>query len=272
VTTTGRRWVAAIAAGVIGAGAAYLAVRRAGRNGRGSADGPIGASSRSARTLELARVGTSTAAGTAAHRARRAFATAERRDELDAAHQLRTAEHVADALGNMKGALMKLGQMASYLDQGLPEPVREALSQLQAGAPPMAASLARATAEESLGRRIDDAFVEWDDAPLASASIGQVHRAVTLDGRAVAVKVQYPGVSDAIRADLDNAGLLFAGMGMLFPGMEPGPLVAELRARLWRSSTTSWRLATSPSSAGSTATTRSSTSPTRCPSCAPTGC
>jgi predicted unusual protein kinase regulating ubiquinone biosynthesis (AarF/ABC1/UbiB family) len=221
-----KAWVAAIAAGVVGAGAAYLAVKRAGT------ERPINASSRSARTLELARVGTTAAAGTAAHRAKRAFASAGRRDELDAAHQLRTAEHVADALGNMKGALMKLGQMASYLDQGLPEPVREALSQLQAGAPPMAASLARETAEESLGRRIDDAFAEWDDAPLASASIGQVHRAVTLDGRAVAVKVQYPGVSAAIKADLDNAGLLFAGMGMLFPGMEPGPLVAELRARL----------------------------------------
>jgi predicted unusual protein kinase regulating ubiquinone biosynthesis (AarF/ABC1/UbiB family) len=96
----------------------------------------------------------------------------------------------------------------------------------------MAPSLARATAEESLGGRIDDLYAEWDDVPLASASIGQVHRAVTRDGTAVAVKVQYPGVGDAIRADLDNAGLIFGAMGMLFPGLEPGPIVAELRERL----------------------------------------
>ena len=59
-----------------------------------------------------------------------------------------------------------------------------------------------------------------------------MHRAITHDGRAVAVKVQYPGVGEAIRADLDNAGLLFGAMGMLFPGLEPEPLVAELRDRL----------------------------------------
>ena len=89
-----------------------------------------------------------------------------------------------------------------------------------------------AAVEASLGRPLDELFAEWDDVPIASASIGQVHRAVTPDGLAVAVKVQYPGVDEAIRADLDNAGLLFAGMGMLFPGMEPKPLVEELRSRL----------------------------------------
>jgi predicted unusual protein kinase regulating ubiquinone biosynthesis (AarF/ABC1/UbiB family) len=59
-----------------------------------------------------------------------------------------------------------------------------------------------------------------------------VHRAITHDGRAVAVKIQYPGVGDAIRADLDNAGLLFGAMGMMLPGLEPGPLVEELRTRI----------------------------------------
>ena len=75
-------------------------------------------------------------------------------------------------------------------------------------------------------------FAEWDPRRSRPASIGQVHRAITHDGRAVAVKVQYPGVDEAIRADLDNAGLLFSAMGMLFPGLEPGPLVEELRDRL----------------------------------------
>ena len=68
--------------------------------------------------------------------------------------------------------------------------------------------------------------------PIAAASIGQVHRAITHDGRAVAVKVQYPGVDEAIGADLDNAGLLLRRHGLVFPGLDPGPLVDELRARL----------------------------------------
>jgi predicted unusual protein kinase regulating ubiquinone biosynthesis (AarF/ABC1/UbiB family) len=132
----------------------------------------------------------------------------------------------------MKGAMMKLGQMASYLDQGLPEPVRQALAELQANAPPMSAALAAQVVQEELGQDPAQVFAEWDPQPIAAASIGQVHRAITHDGRAVAVKVQYPGVGDAIRADLDNAGMLFGAMGMLFPGLEPEPLVAELRLRL----------------------------------------
>ena len=146
--------------------------------------------------------------------------------------QLRTAEHVAETLGNLKGAMMKLGQMASYLDQGLPEPVREALASLQQDAPPMAPELAAGVIEAELGKHPADLFAEWDPVPIASASIGQVHRALTHDGRAVAVKVQYPGVDEAIRGDLDNAGLLFSGMKFLFPGLDPVPLVAELRERI----------------------------------------
>ena len=73
---------------------------------------------------------------------------------------------------------------------------------------------------------------QWDPVPLASASIGQVHRAITHDDRAVAVKVQYPGIDEAIRADLANADLLFQGVGMLFPGLDPAPLVEELRSRV----------------------------------------
>lgn len=226
------RVAAAIAAALTGAAATYLAVRRAGQDDRATS-GPVTGASRGARNLQLARLGSTAAAGAAVHQVKRALASGEEREALDAAFQLRTAEQVAEALGNMKGALMKLGQMASYLDQGLPEPVREALAELQSNAPPMAPALARATAEESLGRRIDDVYAEWDDVPLASASIGQVHRAVTRQGdRAVAVKVQYPGVGDAIKADLDNAGFIFGAMGMLFPGLEPGPLVAEIRERL----------------------------------------
>jgi predicted unusual protein kinase regulating ubiquinone biosynthesis (AarF/ABC1/UbiB family) len=96
----------------------------------------------------------------------------------------------------------------------------------------MSAVLSRQVVADELGDPPERVFAAWDPKPIAAASIGQVHRAITHDGRAVAVKVQYPGVGDAIRADLDNAGLLFGSIGMLFPGLEPEPLVAELRERL----------------------------------------
>ena len=145
---------------------------------------------------------------------------------------MRTAEQVAATLGNMRGALMKLGQMASYLDEGLPEHLRVALSQLQQAAPPMSAELAAGVIRSELGADPSTLFAEWDPDPIAAASIGQVHRARLHDGRAVAVKVQYPGVDEAIRADLATAGVLFKGMSALYPGLDPGPLVAELQERL----------------------------------------
>ena len=88
---------------------------------------------------EIDRIGAKAGSSYAVHQARRTFASAPRRAALDSAHQLRTAEQVAEALGNMKGALMKVGQMLSYLDDGLPEPLRDALAQLQQDAPPMSA-------------------------------------------------------------------------------------------------------------------------------------
>ena len=212
------------------AAATYLAVKKAGESRRRTT--PLASTSRIARTADVARIGTKAGSSYAMHRARRAFASAERKEELDAAHQLRTAEQVAEALGHMKGALMKVGQMASYLDQGLPEPIREQLAQLQADAPPMAPELAAEVVRNELGAAPTKIFDTWDPVPFAAASIGQVHRAITTDGHAVAVKVQYPGVDEAIEADLANAGLLVQIIGMVFPGVEPEPIVEELKVRL----------------------------------------
>ncbi len=185
-----------------------------------------------ARNAELTKVGARAGSAYVVHRARRVFADETRREHLDRRFEMRTAEQVAEALGHMKGALMKLGQMASYLDQGLPEPVREALAQLQHDAPPMSPELAAGVVRAELGADPDEVFASWDPVPVASASIGQVHRAVTRGGSEVAVKVQYPGVDDAIRADLGNVDFLFTAMGMLFPGMDPEPIVTELAERL----------------------------------------
>lgn len=192
----------------------------------------VGRRGRAARTAAVAAVGGRAGVDLAWHRARRTFASAERREVLDRELELRTAEQVAATLGNLKGALMKLGQMASYLDQGLPEPVREALAQLQADAPPMSVELVDATVAAELGAPPAEVFAEWDPTPIAAASIGQVHRAITHDGRAVAVKVQYPGVDEAIRNDLGNADAIFGALAWMFPGLDPDPIVAELRERV----------------------------------------
>jgi predicted unusual protein kinase regulating ubiquinone biosynthesis (AarF/ABC1/UbiB family) len=184
------------------------------------------------RNTRLATVAARAGARHAVHKARVAVAPAARRDDLDAAHQMHTAADVAAALGEMKGALMKLGQMASYLDDGLPEPVRQSLEALQQDAPPMAPELSSDVVRTELGQAPEQRFAQWDPVPIAAASIGQVHRAVTHTGLAVAVKVQYPGVDAAIRSDLVNTDLLFRVMGLMFPGLDPKPLIAELRARL----------------------------------------
>ena len=220
-----------LAAGIGAVGAAAVAARRRWASAA-SSDAFVAASTRAARSKQLAKVAGRTGGASGIHRARRVFASAERREQLDSAFQLRTAEEVAATLGNLKGAMMKIGQMASYLDQGLPQPVRDALAQLQSDAPPMAGELATATLEAELGRPVGELFLEWDPVPIASASIGQVHRALTADGRAVAVKVQYPGVADAMASDLQNADLIFNAMRLMFPNLDPGPLVEELKARL----------------------------------------
>ncbi len=184
------------------------------------------------RNLRLARLGLRGGRRYAVHRARRTFASAERAEALDLEFQMKTAADVTAELGNMKGAMMKIGQMASYIDTGLPDHVRDTLASLQHDAPPMSPELTAATVEAELGARPDDLFAEWDPIPIAAASIGQVHRAITRDGRAVAVKVQYPGVADAVRSDLGNAGWIFGALASLFPGLESGPVVAEIKERL----------------------------------------
>jgi predicted unusual protein kinase regulating ubiquinone biosynthesis (AarF/ABC1/UbiB family) len=192
---------------------------------------------RGRRNLSIAVLGAQVGGSYASTAARKLFASAPRRIELDRARELRTAEAIADRLGNMKGAMMKLGQMASYIDEGLPEPMRIALAELQSNAPPMSAELAAEVVERELGAPPDRLFVEWDPQPIASASIGQVHRAVVVDPatgleRAVAVKVQYPGVGAALEADLRNATLLGAVLKQGFGGLDPDDMVAEIRERL----------------------------------------
>jgi predicted unusual protein kinase regulating ubiquinone biosynthesis (AarF/ABC1/UbiB family) len=125
----------------------------------------------------------------------------------------RTAERYAQLLGHSKGVLMKAGQLVSMVDaaavgSGELTPYQQALTRLQADAPPMDAALAKEVLEADLGQPAGAVFAEFTAEPVAAASIGQVHRAVLPGGRQVAVKIQYPGVAEAIRDDLSNTELL----------------------------------------------------------------
>jgi predicted unusual protein kinase regulating ubiquinone biosynthesis (AarF/ABC1/UbiB family) len=221
---------AALGAAVVAAVAGVAVARHRAHRRRRPA--PVGSTTQVARTGELAKLASQVGASAAANRARRVFASAERREALDAELELRTAEQVATTLGNMKGALMKLGQLASFLDTAMPESARDALAQLQQDAPPMSAELATGVIEADLEAPLTRLFSDWDPVPIAAASIGQVHRAITTDQRAVAVKVQYPGIENAIRADLDNLDLASLGLPMLFSGLDVRAVADELRARL----------------------------------------
>jgi predicted unusual protein kinase regulating ubiquinone biosynthesis (AarF/ABC1/UbiB family) len=157
----------------------------------------------------------------------------EERARLEERFVIRSAEDVAQVLGGMKGAIMKAGQMISFIAEGLPPEAQAALATLQADVPPMAPSLAEKVIQQELGEDPERLFLEWSPEPVAAASIGQVHRAVMPDGRIVAVKVQYPGVDRAIKSDLDNAEFLY-GLFASFAlrNMDVKALVDELRARM----------------------------------------
>ncbi|MEA2472826.1 MAG: hypothetical protein QOE06_741 [Thermoleophilaceae bacterium] len=158
-------------------------------------------------------------------------------EALDARH-LEAAERMVDALGNMKGAAMKIGQLASFIDtEFLPpeyaEMYQEKLGDLRTAAPPMPWSkVSKVLEEEWEGDRPEDLFEEFEEEATAAASIGQVHRAVLPDGRRVAVKIQYPGVAEALRADMQNAGMILRLAKALAPGLDAKAAAEELKERV----------------------------------------
>ena len=150
--------------------------------------------------------------------------------------QARTAEQVFKVLGELKGGAMKLGQALSVFEAALPEeiaaPYRAALTKLQEAAPPLPTATVHAVLRDQLDPEWERAFREFNDKPAAAASIGQVHRAVWHDGRAVAVKIQYPGAGPALLADLNQLGHVARLFGALSPGLDVKPLIAEIKARV----------------------------------------
>ncbi len=194
--------------------------------GRGIAGGRLG------RIARLGRLSARLSASWFGVKLRRLFAGRARKQQLDAAGRKASAELVTREMGQMKGALMKLGQMMSFVSEDVPPEYRAAMASLQSSAPPMDFALIRDVLERELGKPLERAFAKFDTTALAAASIGQVHRATLPDGTEVVVKIQYPGVAEAIRADLANAGLLYQMMGMFYPALDPKPVVDELRERI----------------------------------------
>ena len=150
--------------------------------------------------------------------------------------QQRTAEQLFQVLGQLKGGAMKMGQALSVFEAALPEevaaPYRAALTKLQEAAPPLPAAAVHRVLDAEFGRDWRAQFRSFDDVPAAAASIGQVHRGVWSDGRAVAVKIQYPGAGDALLGDLKQLGRLARMFSTLTPGLDVKPLLAELTARV----------------------------------------
>lgn len=157
-------------------------------------------------------------------------------DDVLTANRERAAQQLFEVLGSLKGGAMKLGQAMSVFEAALPddlaEPYREALAKLQEEAPPMPSATVHKVLSDQLGARWRERFESFDEDPAAAASIGQVHRGVWHDGRAVAIKVQYPGAGPALMADLNQLSRFARVYGMLTPGIEIKPLIAEIRDRV----------------------------------------
>src|SRR4051794_24946959 len=151
--------------------------------------------------------------------------------------QIEAAEQIVEVLGQMKGAAMKIGQVASFIDMaGMPpegsDRFQQKLAELRDSAPKVPFKDMRKVIEQDLEQKLGDAFADFEEEPLAAASIGQVYRAELHDGRRVAVKVQYPGVAQAVRADPQNLGLLLRAAKRMAPGLEPEAMAREIPERM----------------------------------------
>ncbi len=156
----------------------------------------------------------------------------EKRQQKREQFVLRTADDVTQTMGNMKGAFMKLGQVLSVMEGVLPPEMREQLATLQADAPPMSYELVESVFQREFGASATTLFRSFDPIPVAAASIGQVHRAVMHDGSLAAVKVQYPGVKEAIDHDIDNFSMFIPLAGLMAPGADVSKMASELIAGL----------------------------------------
>ena len=195
--------------------------------------GPSKPPGRGARFVRLAGMTASVAGRHAAVKLRTAFQNAEEAARTRAGAYRKSGERIAETLGALKGAAMKIGQMASVAGDVLPRDLARALTTLQRDAPPMPYRVIAEQVEAELGSPPELLFQRFDPAPFAAASIGQVHRARTDDGREVVVKVQYPGVDRSVDSDLAQLRLALRASGLVHMDRRSyAALFEEIRARL----------------------------------------
>ncbi|HME01648.1 MAG TPA: AarF/ABC1/UbiB kinase family protein [Solirubrobacteraceae bacterium] len=193
--------------------------------------------SRVRRTATVATLAASEAVKQFGTRAANITRGEEAADEAMSRRQLETAKQIVATLGTMKGAAMKLGQVMSFLDVGLVEEkhreeFQRELAKLRDAAPTVSYKQMRRVVEEDLEEPIEELFASFEEEPIAAASIGQVYRATLTDGREVAVKVQYPGVAAAVRADLQNLHMLMRLLKRMTPGMDVKAIAEEIKDRI----------------------------------------
>ena len=143
-----------------------------------------------------------------------------------------TGAELYNRLGELKGMMLKVGQMASYIEGSLPLAMQASLAKLQDSAPPMAPEIADRVVAEELGRPPAEVFATWSSTPVSAASIGQVHRATRPDGTHVAVTVQYPEVAAAMTGDLRGLNMILSLAGAAYPGLDAKAIKDELRTHL----------------------------------------
>jgi predicted unusual protein kinase regulating ubiquinone biosynthesis (AarF/ABC1/UbiB family) len=176
------------------------------------------------RVARLARVGAGAAGAAAAIGANHLFGGGD----LDA----RNARAVKEALGRLKGPLMKIAQMATTVPDLLPPELAQELASLQMNAPPMGPAFVRRRMAAELGPAWQSRFASFELAPAAAASLGQVHRAVALDGRPLALKLQYPDMQSAVESDLANMRTVMALGRQLFGAIDTREIAAEISERI----------------------------------------
>src|SRR2546423_254859 len=189
------------------------------------------------RTAKVGSVIGTQGARYAGTRAANVVRSKERGTEAIDARHLEAAEKMVDALGQLKGAAMKIGQLASFIDTEFLPPEYRALYQdkladLRTSAPPMPWKKVKDVLEEEWEDPVEELFDDFEHDAAAAASIGQVHRATLPDGRRVAVKIQYPGVAKALRADMQNAGMILRLAKALAPGLDAKAAAEELKERV----------------------------------------
>ena len=193
--------------------------------------------SRLARSARLGGLVAGQSARWVGTRAANAVRSPERAEAATGERAAALANELVRQLGQMRGAAMKVGQVLSTIDfTALPEEEREnfkrTLAALRDDVPPLPFKQVEKLLRDELGERPTDVFAEFDEEAFAAASIGQVHRAVTRDGQPVAVKIQYPGVAEAVDTDLRNLTLLLPLVKRLAPGLDVNALYGELRERI----------------------------------------